>query len=118
MMDKVNDVLQQVEMSHRTRHFPSQLSGGQQQRVAVARALVNDPAFILADEPTGNLDSKNAEAVMQLLNSLHQKGSTIVMVTHDPRSAECASRQVEMLDGQIIRDSLITQTAAPISAAI
>lgn len=118
MMDKVNDVLQQVEMSHRTRHFPSQLSGGQQQRVAVARALVNDPAFILADEPTGNLDSKNAEAVMQLLNRLHQSGSTIVMVTHDPRSAECASRQVEMLDGQIIRDSEITKKAAPISAAI
>ena len=107
---KVNDVLEKVEMSHRKNHYPSQLSGGQQQRVAVARALINDPAFILADEPTGNLDSKNAQAVMNLLTQLHQAGSTICMVTHDPRSAEQASRQVEMFDGQIIADSNIKKS--------
>lgn len=103
---KVNTVLEQVEMSHRHSHYPSQLSGGQQQRVAIARALVNDPAFILADEPTGNLDSKNAAAVMQLFDVLHAAGSTICMVTHDPLSAERASRQLEMFDGRIISDSL------------
>ncbi len=102
---KVSEVLDKVEMSHRKNHFPSQLSGGQQQRVAVARALVNDPAFILADEPTGNLDSKNADAVMQLIKALHQEGSTICMVTHDPRSAEQADRRIEMFDGKIIVDS-------------
>ncbi len=118
IQQKVDSVLQQVEMSHRTRHYPSQLSGGQQQRVAVARALVNDPAFILADEPTGNLDSKNAEAVMQLIQTLHSNGSTIVMVTHDPRSAECASRQVEMLDGQVIRDSNAGFTKPAMTAAV
>ena len=107
--NKVDSVLEKVEMSHRKNHFPSQLSGGQQQRVAVARALVNEPAFILADEPTGNLDSKNAQAVMNLLQQLHQAGSTICMVTHDPRSAELANRQVEMFDGQIIADSTLGQ---------
>jgi len=107
IQDKTEQVLDKVEMGHRKNHYPSQLSGGQQQRVAVARALVNDPAFILADEPTGNLDSKNAQAVMDLLSQLHQAGSTICMVTHDPRSAELASRQVEMFDGQIIADSKI-----------
>ena len=103
--EKVDFVLDKVEMGHRKNHFPSQLSGGQQQRVAVARALVNSPSFILADEPTGNLDSKNAEAVMHLLSQLHQEGSTICMVTHDPRSAQRADRQVEMFDGQIISDN-------------
>lgn len=105
---KVKDVLEKVEMSHRKDHYPSQLSGGQQQRVAVARALVNDPAIILADEPTGNLDSKNAEAVMALFDKLHQNGSTICMVTHDPASAKRASRCLEMFDGQLISDTLNT----------
>lgn len=104
MEDKVNEVLAKVEMGHRKNHFPSQLSGGQQQRVAVARALVNDPSIILADEPTGNLDSKNAEAVLQLFDVLHQDGATICMVTHDPASANRASRCLEMFDGQLIRD--------------
>jgi len=101
---KVAAVLDKVEMSHRKNHYPSQLSGGQQQRVAVARALVNDPAIILADEPTGNLDSKNAEAVLQLFEQLHQEGATICMVTHDPASAKRASRCLEMFDGQMIKD--------------
>lgn len=101
---KVNQVLEKVEMSHRKLHYPSQLSGGQQQRIAVARALVNDPAIILADEPTGNLDSKNAEAVLKLFDQLHKEGSTICMVTHDPVSAKRASRCLEMFDGQLIND--------------
>lgn len=106
--DKVNDVLEKVEMSHRKDHFPSQLSGGQQQRVAVARALVNDPAIILADEPTGNLDSKNAQAVLALFDKLHQNGATICMVTHDPASAKRASRCLEMFDGRLIADNANT----------
>ncbi len=118
METKVKSVLEKVEMSHRKNHFPSQLSGGQQQRVAVARALVNDPSFILADEPTGNLDSKNANAVMRLLENLHAEGATICMVTHDPRSAEQASRQVEMLDGKIIADSYRHQTRTTQSIAL
>jgi putative ABC transport system ATP-binding protein len=108
--DKVHDVLEKVEMSHRKDHYPSQLSGGQQQRVAVARALVNEPAIILADEPTGNLDSKNAEAVLTLLDKLHQNGSTICMVTHDPASAKRASRCLEMFDGRLITDKVNTPT--------
>ncbi|NQZ21188.1 MAG: ABC transporter ATP-binding protein [Colwellia sp.] len=103
---KVQQVLEKVEMSHRKDHFPSQLSGGQQQRVAVARALVNDPAIILADEPTGNLDSKNAETVLTLLDKLHQEGSTICMVTHDPASAKRAERCLEMFDGRLIADNI------------
>jgi len=102
---KVESVLAKVDMAHRKNHYPSQLSGGQQQRVAVARALVNDPAIILADEPTGNLDSKNAEAVLQLFDQLHQEGATICMVTHDPSSAKRASRCLEMFDGQMIKDN-------------
>ncbi|WP_448568324.1 ABC transporter ATP-binding protein [Thalassotalea ganghwensis] len=102
---KVNAVLEKVEMTHRIHHYPSQLSGGQQQRVAVARALVNDPSIILADEPTGNLDSKNALAVLDLLDKLHQDGATICMVTHDPTSAKRAQRTIEMFDGQLIKDS-------------
>ena len=108
MEQKALDVLAKVEMSHRKDHFPSQLSGGQQQRVAVARALVNDPAIILADEPTGNLDSKNAQAVLALFDQLHQDGSTICMVTHDPSSAKRASRCLEMFDGRLISDSVNT----------
>ncbi|GLX79094.1 ABC transporter ATP-binding protein [Thalassotalea insulae] len=106
MTDKVNEVLAKVEMAHRKNHFPSQLSGGQQQRVAVARALVNNPAIILADEPTGNLDSKNAESVLQLFDQLHQDGATICMVTHDPASAKRASRSLEMFDGQLVKDDI------------
>src|SRR5829696_3411558 len=93
--------LERVGMAHRAKHLPSQLSGGQQQRVAVARALVGQPKVLLADEPTGNLDSKNAQLVMDLLDTLHEQGSTIVMVTHDPRFAERAERQVALFDGKI-----------------
>lgn len=96
--------LEQVDMSQRQKHFPAQLSGGQQQRVAIARALVGQPKVLLADEPTGNLDSKNAQLVMDLLASLHNRGSTIVMVTHDPRSAEQAERQISLFDGKIVDD--------------
>lgn len=108
--DKVTEVLAKVEMSHRENHYPSQLSGGQQQRVAVARALVNTPDIILADEPTGNLDSKNAEAVMGLFDQLHQDGATICMVTHDPKSAKRAQRTLEMFDGQLVGDVKNTET--------
>ncbi|WP_286261165.1 ABC transporter ATP-binding protein [Thalassotalea atypica] len=110
ILDKVNEVLEKVQMSHRKNHYPSQLSGGQQQRVAVARALVNDPTIILADEPTGNLDSANAEAVLQLFDQLHQDGATICMVTHDPASAKRASRCLEMFDGRLIADNANPQT--------
>ncbi|MCF6442659.1 ABC transporter ATP-binding protein [Pseudoalteromonas luteoviolacea] len=105
ILKRTAKVLDRVGMSHRKDHFPSQLSGGQQQRVAVARALVNEPSIILADEPTGNLDSKNAQAVMELLDDLHRDGSTICMVTHDPRSAMQAKRQISILDGQIVSDN-------------
>ena len=100
----VMTALEQVNMSQRQKHFPAQLSGGQQQRVAIARALVGKPNVLLADEPTGNLDSKNATLVMDLLSALHKQGSTIVMVTHDPRSAEQAERQVSLFDGKIVDD--------------
>ena len=119
--EKVNAVLEKVQMSHRKSHFPAQLSGGQQQRVAVARALVNDPAIILADEPTGNLDSQNAAAVLQLFDQLHQEGATICMVTHDPASAKRASRCLEMFDGMLIKDDVnvvqSTNVATPIELA-
>jgi len=99
--------LNRVGMAHRVRHFPSQLSGGQQQRVAVARALVGQPSILLADEPTGNLDSKNGEAVMALLAELHAGGATICMVTHDPRYADFAERQVFMFDGRIVDEETL-----------
>jgi putative ABC transport system ATP-binding protein len=99
--------LERVGMSHRLKHFPSQLSGGQQQRVAVARALVGDPSILLADEPTGNLDSKNGEAVMTLLDELHRAGATILMVTHDPRYADFADRKVYMFDGSIVDEQTL-----------
>ena len=102
---RVHDALERVGMSHRMKHYPSQLSGGQQQRVAVARALSGDPLILLADEPTGNLDSANGEAVMNLLRELHQAGSTICMVTHDPRYAEFADRTVRLFDGRIVEES-------------
>lgn len=101
---RVQEGLERVEMSHRARHYPSQLSGGQQQRAAVARALVVDPRILLADEPTGNLDSKNADAIMRLLASLHEAGATICMVTHDPRYVGYARRIVEILDGRVVDD--------------
>jgi putative ABC transport system ATP-binding protein len=97
----VTEALDKVEMSHRVRHFPSQLSGGQQQRVAVARALAGSPSVLLADEPTGNLDSANGESVMALLKELHRHGATICMVTHDKRYAALADRSIHMLDGKI-----------------
>lgn len=102
--ERVRAALERVEMGHRERHLPNQLSGGQQQRVAVARALVGDPAILLADEPTGNLDSKNGEAVMQLLDDLHRGGATICMVTHDDRFASHADRTVHLFDGRIVDD--------------
>lgn len=101
---KVQESLEKVDMAHRMKHFPSQLSGGQQQRVAIARALTGDPKVLLADEPTGNLDSKNAQIVMDLLGDLHKQGSTICMVTHDPRSALRAQRQITLFDGKIVDD--------------
>src|ERR1700691_1995588 len=101
---KVYDALERVGMSHRVKHYPSQLSGGQQQRVAVARALAGDPAILLADEPTGNLDSANGEAVMELLAGLHRGGATICMVTHDPRYARYADRNIHLFDGRVVEE--------------
>jgi putative ABC transport system ATP-binding protein len=102
--EMVMSALEQVNISERQKHYPAQLSGGQQQRVAIARALVGKPKVLLADEPTGNLDSKNAQLVMSLLDRLHGQGSTIVMVTHDPRFAERAERQISLFDGKIVED--------------
>jgi putative ABC transport system ATP-binding protein len=107
---KVAAALERVGMAHRARHLPSQLSGGQQQRVAVARALVGDPSIMLADEPTGNLDSRNGEAVMDLLSELHRSGSTICMVTHDPRFARHADRTIHLFDGRVV-DGEVEATA-------
>jgi putative ABC transport system ATP-binding protein len=112
---RVLGALEKVGMSHRAKHLPSQLSGGQQQRVAVARALAGDPAVLLADEPTGNLDSKNGEAVMDLLSALHREGATIVMVTHDNRFASRADRTVHLFDGRIVQDQ--TDAALPSAKA-
>ncbi|MBI2409408.1 MAG: ABC transporter ATP-binding protein [Gemmatimonadetes bacterium] len=100
--DRVARALERVGMSHRAKHFPAQLSGGQQQRVAVARAVAGDPAILLADEPTGNLDSKTGEAVMELLSELHGHGATICMVTHDSRYAHYADREVSLFDGRVV----------------
>jgi putative ABC transport system ATP-binding protein len=102
---KVQRALERVEMAHRAKHYPAQLSGGQQQRVAVARALVGDPMILLADEPTGNLDSKNGDSVMDLLRDIHQSGATICMVTHDPRYAGHAERTVHLFDGRISQET-------------
>src|SRR5467141_1443661 len=103
---RVHDALERVGMSHRIKHYPSQLSGGQQQRVAVARALGGDPSILLADEPTGNLDSTNGEAVMELLRELHRGGATICMVTHDPRYARYADRTIRLFDGRIVEETV------------
>jgi putative ABC transport system ATP-binding protein len=102
---RVDAALERVGMAHRMRHFPAQLSGGQQQRVAVARALAGEPAILLADEPTGNLDSKNGEAVMELLRELHRGGATICMVTHDPRFTRYADRAIHLFDGRIVEET-------------
>ncbi len=103
---RVTEALEKVGMGHRAKHLPSQLSGGQQQRVAVARALAGHPAVLLADEPTGNLDSKNGDAVMTLLRELHKGGATIVMVTHDSRFARNADRTVHVFDGRVVEDQV------------
>jgi len=102
---RVGDALEKVGMAHRARHLPSQLSGGQQQRVAVARAVAGNPLILLADEPTGNLDSKSGEAVMELLRDLHRNGATLCMVTHDPRYARHAQRTIHLFDGRIVEES-------------
>ncbi len=109
--ERVNEALEKVGMAHRSKHLPSQLSGGQQQRVAVARALAGHPAVLLADEPTGNLDSKNGEAVMDLLSNLHRSGATIVMVTHDHRFARHAARSVHLFDGRVVQENEVTREA-------
>ena len=103
---KVHEALERVGMSHRVKHYPSQLSGGQQQRVAVARALAGDPSILLADEPTGNLDSQNGEQVMDLLRELHRGGATICMVTHDPRYARYADRSIHLFDGRVVEENV------------
>ena len=102
---RVNEALERVGMAHRAKHLPSQLSGGQQQRVAVARAIVGQPLIVMADEPTGNLDSKNGDAVMELMRELHQGGATICMVTHDPRFSRYADRTIHLFDGTIVEES-------------
>ncbi len=108
----VRDALERVGMSHRMKHYPSQLSGGQQQRVAVARALGGHPSILLADEPTGNLDSANGEAVMSLLSELHKEGATICMVTHDPRYARCAERSITLFDGRIVEEKIMANAVS------
>jgi putative ABC transport system ATP-binding protein len=115
--DRVTHALERVGMGHRAKHLPSQLSGGQQQRVAVARALVGEPRVLLADEPTGNLDSRNGEAVMELLHELHRAGSTICMVTHDPRFTRHAERAVHLFDGRVVSEEEAAQAAAEAAGA-
>ena len=104
--DRINEVLEQMQITHRKKHFPVQLSGGQQQRVAVARAIVTNPNLILADEPTGNLDSVHGEDIMNLLENLNQNGTTIVMVTHSLRDAEYSQRIIRLFDGQVVSENL------------
>lgn len=111
---RVQESLERVNMAHRMRHYPAQLSGGQQQRVAVARALAGSPSILLADEPTGNLDSKNGEAVMSLLQELHRDGATICMVTHDPRFAAHAERQIHLFDGKVVAEGELKQLLAEV----
>ena len=109
---RVMEALERVGMAHRVRHYPSQLSGGQQQRVAVARALGGRPSILLADEPTGNLDSRNGEAVMELLQNLHHEGATICMVTHDPRFAKHAQREIHLFDGKVVGEQELKKLMA------
>lgn len=106
---RVNEVLDRMKIAHRAKHFPQQLSGGQQQRVAVARAVVSGPRLILADEPTGNLDSVNGEEVMNLLTELNEEGTTIVMVTHSATDAEYSHRIVQLFDGHIVTENILRQ---------
>lgn len=106
---RVGEALEKVQLTHRMKHFPSQLSGGQQQRVAVARAVAGNPSILLADEPTGNLDSKNGEAVMKLLDQLHEEGATICMVTHDDRYSHHAQRTIQLFDGQIVNEEVLVE---------
>ena len=113
---RVMEALERVGMAHRMRHYPSQLSGGQQQRVAVARALGGKPSILLADEPTGNLDSRNGEAVMELLQNLHREGATICMVTHDPRFAKHAEREVHLFDGKVVAEEELKKLMADVHA--
>ncbi|MEW6128000.1 MAG: ABC transporter ATP-binding protein [Acidobacteriota bacterium] len=110
--ERVHAALERVGMAHRAKHLPSQLSGGQQQRVAVARAVGGDPLILLADEPTGNLDSTNGEAVMDLMRELHAAGATICMVTHDPRYARYADRSINLFDGLVVEESSISKAAS------
>jgi putative ABC transport system ATP-binding protein len=110
---RVEEALERVNMQHRQKHLPAQLSGGQQQRVAVARALAGHPSVLLADEPTGNLDSKNGEAVMELLTTLHKSGATIVMVTHEPRFANYADRSIHLFDGRLEIPQALTNKQVP-----
>src|SRR5258705_13895023 len=109
---RAQEALERVGMSHRMRHYPAQLSGGQQQRVAVARAVVGKPSILLADEPTGNLDSRNSESVMELLEELHKEGATICMVTHDPRFARYAQRTIHLFDGRVVEEETGAQREA------
>jgi putative ABC transport system ATP-binding protein len=111
---RVQNALEQVGLAHRANHYPGQLSGGQQQRVAVARAVAGDPAILLADEPTGNLDSQNSESVMSLLRELHNGGATICMVTHDSRYAHQADRTVDLFDGRVLAEESVVAQAAGI----
>jgi putative ABC transport system ATP-binding protein len=113
---RVMESLERVGMAHRVRHYPAQLSGGQQQRVAVARALAGNPSILLADEPTGNLDSRNGEAVMELLHNLHRDGATICMVTHDPRFAKHAQREIHLFDGKVVAEEDLHKVMEDISA--
>jgi len=115
--ERVHAALERVGMAHRAKHLPSQLSGGQQQRVAVARAVGGQPLILLADEPTGNLDSKNGEAVMELLRELHREGATICMVTHDPRFAKNADRQIHLFDGRVVEEYMDEAPASSSAAA-
>jgi putative ABC transport system ATP-binding protein len=112
--ERTQRALERVGMGHRAKHFPNQLSGGQQQRVAVARALVGEPSIMLADEPTGNLDSKNGEAVMDLLRELNRAGSTLCIVTHDPRFARHADRAVHLFDGRVVEESAAAELAGAV----
>src|SRR5262249_33537178 len=116
--ERVDRALERVGMTHRASHYPSQLSGGQQQRVAVARAVAGDPAILLADEPTGNLDSKNGEAVMALLGELHAGGATLCIVTHHPRFADRADRVVPLLDGRVVEEAEALTDRPPVPQAL
>ncbi len=113
--ERSHKALERVGMGHRAKHLPSQLSGGQQQRVAVARALVGEPSILLADEPTGNLDSRNGDAVMELMRDLHRNGSTICMVTHDPRFARHADRTIHLFDGRVVDENVEAAAGAGVA---